>query len=393
MVFDGTPHSRHAAVEWSQTLETKPAREQPHPERVVSVGDPVTKHLRVVVTTFGCALAAYLFARLLTHTGASATWHALASAGPLVGLAIAPFALGMTIDAYGSVLLLRALGSQTTLAQMLPVRIASEALHSSVPAGFVASDTATAVLLETRFDVPIRDGVVASIARKWLVMRAHAAYIAVGAVGGFAALAASSRQLLGCGCGGGALPWIVLASAAVPLGASWAVGAGLLGRSTFTRLHAIVARLPSRRLRRWAEARRHEAVSTDAQVLRLRAARSATAAATLAFFGCWCVEALESALLLRLVGADVALAAVVAVEAGLSLVRSLAVIAPSGLGVVDFGYATVLPMLGADAGSAAAFVVLKRAKELAWVAAGYALLGAMRGRATLMRPTRSAASA
>jgi hypothetical protein len=334
------------------------------------------KRLRLIVTTLGCAFAAYLFARLFAHAGATATWHALASGGPLLVLALAPFALGMTIDAYGSVLLLRALGSPTTLAQMLPVRIASEALHSSVPAGFVASDTATAVLLEAR-DVPLRDGVVASIARKWLVMRAHAAYIVVGAIGGFAALGESSRRLLG----GGSLPWIVLASAAVPLGASWALGAGLLGRSTFTRLHAGVTRLPSRRVRRWADARRHEAVATDAQVARLRAARSFTRAATLAFLGSWCLEALESALLLRLVGADVALSAVVAVEAGLSLVRSLAVVAPSGLGVVDVGYATVLPVIGGDVTSAAAFVVLKRAKELAWVAVGYAILGTLRGRA------------
>ncbi len=345
------------------------------------------KRLRLMVTTSGCAFAAYLFARLFAHAGAAATWHALASGGPLLVLALAPFALGMTIDAYGSVLLLRALGSPTTLAQMLPVRIASEALHASVPAGFVASDTATAVLLEAR-DVPLRDGVVASIARKWLVMRAHAVYIVAGAIGGFAALAESSQLLLG----GGSLPWIVLASAAVPLGASWALGAGLLGRSTFTRLHAGVTRLPSRRVRRWADARRHEAVATDAQVARLRAARAFTRAATLAFLGSWCLEALESALLLRLVGADVALGAVVAVEAGLSLVRSLAVVAPSGLGVVDFGYATVLPVIGADVTSAAAFVVLKRAKELAWVAVGYAILGTLRGRAPLLPSTATSSA-
>jgi uncharacterized membrane protein YbhN (UPF0104 family) len=347
--------------------------------------------LRVVVTTCGCALAAYLFARLFAHTGAAATWHALASGGPLIVLALAPFGIGMTIDSYGSVVLLRALGSRTTLAQMLPVRIASEALHLSVPAGFVASDTATAVLLEARSDVPMRDGIVASIARKWLVMRAHAVYIAVGAIGGFAALAESSKLLLG----GGSLPWIVLASAAVPLGASCALGAGLLGRSTFTRLRAGLARFPWTRVRHWADARRQDAVATDAQVARLRAARSATTAATLAFLGCWCVEALESALLLRLVGADISLAAVVAVESGLSLVRSIAVVAPSGLGVVDFGYATVLPVLGADAGSAAAFVLLKRAKDLAWVAAGYAILGAMRERAPsteLFAPTAGSAS-
>jgi uncharacterized membrane protein YbhN (UPF0104 family) len=336
----------------------------------------MSQRVRVLMTVAGFAIAAYLVARLLSHADAAATWRAIGSHGLLVVLAPAPFAAGMAIDAYGTVVLLRALGGHTTLAQMLPVRIASEALHIGVPAGFVASDTVTAMLLEARCDVPVRDGAVASIARRWLVMRAHGVYIALGAVVGFPVLAWLSGRALG----GRALPWLVLASAAIPLGMSWVLGAGLLGRSTFAKLHAALGRVPSRRLGRWLEARRSEAVATDAQVARLRAAWPATTRATLSFLGCWCVEALETAFLLRLVGGDVALGAVLAIEGGLSLVRAAAVVAPSGLGVVDFGYVTVLPMLGVDAGGAAAFVLLKRAKELAWVLAGYTILGAMRGR-------------
>jgi hypothetical protein len=206
---------------------------------VGSANAAISKLLRAFATSLGCAVAAYVVARLFAYTDASAMWRAVGSRGPLVVLAPVPFALGMTLDAYGSVLLLRALGSRTTLAQMLPVRIASEALHISVPAGFVASDTATAVLLDARSDVPVRDGVVLSIARKRLVMRAHALYIVVGAVVGFHALAGLARERLG-----GALPWIVLVSAAIPLGASWVVGASLLGRSTFARMHAALAHVP-----------------------------------------------------------------------------------------------------------------------------------------------------
>ena len=231
------------------------------------------------------------------------------------------------------------------------------------------------MLLEKRCSVPVRDGVVAAIARKWLVMRAHAAYIAVGAVAGFAALATLARALHAA-----ALPWVVLASAAVPLALSAAVGAGLLGRSTFARLHALLARVPSQRLTRWLDSRRHEALATDGQVSRLRSAPATTWTATLAFLGCWCFEALESALLLRLVGAHVSLVSVVAFEGGLSMVRSVAILAPSGLGVLDLGYATVLHALGAEPCAVAAFVLLRRAKEAVWVAAGYTVLAALRGR-------------
>jgi hypothetical protein len=283
----------------------------------------------------------------------------------------------MAFDAIGLLVLVRALGHRVGFWQVLPVRLASEALHISMPAGFLASDAAHAVLLEGNTGVPARDGIVASIARKWLVMRSHVLYIAMGAAVGFASLAHLSVSLFGRP----GLPWVVAASSVVPLALSAAIGASLLGRSTFSRLHAALARLPFPRFARWIEARRNEAVSTDAQVARLRRARAATLIAMGSFLGCWCLEALESALLLRLVGADVPLGAVFAIEGGLSLVRSAAILAPSGLGVVDLGYATVLPVLGADAGAAPAFVILKRAKELAWVAIGYAILGVLRARA------------
>jgi uncharacterized protein (TIRG00374 family) len=326
--------------------------------------------IRIAATIVGCVAAAALLARVVSQADPQATWRALTGAGPFVILGLAPFAIGMTLDAWGQVVLLRAMGHRTTLAQLLPVRFASESLHVTVPAGFVAADTATTLMLRDRCDVPVRDGVVASIARKWLVMRSHAGYIAVGAIVGFPALAVVSQKMLGSTA---ALPWIVLASASVPLALSSAVATGLLGRSTFSRLHQALARLPWRWLQRWLEASHREASATDGQVTRLRASRSATLLASLAFLGAWCFEALESVLLLHLAGADVGFAPVFAVEAGLSLVRSAVVIAPSGLGVVDLGYATVLPMLGADAGAAPAFVLLKRAKEVVWVLFGYAL--------------------
>jgi len=333
---------------------------------------------RIGLALAGCVVGLGLLANLVSRADAAATWAAATSAGPLLAVALVPFALGMTADAWGMVVLLRALGHRTTLAQVLPVRLASEALHISMPAGFVAAETATAAMLQSRHGVPVRDGIVATLARKWLVMRSHAVYIVVGAVVGSPALVVLSRGLLG----GTALPWMVLGSALVPLTLSAALAAGLLGRSTFARLHSALERIPSRRLRGWLARNHHEALATDSQARRLRGARTATLHATLSFLATWCFEALESALLLHLVGARIDLGAVFAIEAGLSLVRSAAVIAPSGLGVVDLGYATVLPLLGADAGATPAFVLLKRAKELAWVLIGYALLAVAPARST-----------
>ena len=170
-------------------------------------------------------------------------WRALGACGPLVVFALVPFAVGMSMDSLGTMVILGAMGRRTTLAQMLPVRIASEALHFSLPGGFVASDAATALLLlQSRSDVPIADGVVALIARKWLVMRAHAIYIAVGALMGLSALAQLSHAL----GGGRALPWAVAGSSVIPLVASCSISVVLLGRGTFVCLTSFLSRCTRR---------------------------------------------------------------------------------------------------------------------------------------------------
>jgi hypothetical protein len=89
----------------------------------------------------------------------------------------------------------------------------------------------------------------------------------------------------------------------------------------------------------------------------------------------------------------VELSSVFAVEAGLSMVRSAVVLAPSGLGVVDLGYATMFLGMGASPASASAFVLLKRGKEAAWVAVGFALLAALRRPAKTTTPETTPAPA
>ena len=69
-------------------------------------------------------------------------------------------------------------------------------------------------------------------------------------------------------------------------------------------------------------------------------------------------------------------------EAGLSLLRNLAFFAPGGLGVLDLGYMAYLGALGYPGAATvgAAFVLLKRAKDLFWIAIGYLLLLVLRGK-------------
>jgi uncharacterized membrane protein YbhN (UPF0104 family) len=344
--------------------------------------------LRVGLAVLIVAGAAALLVRVFGAIDLRATVGAIAHAGRLGPLALAPFLLGMTLDAVGIHLVLRALGHAVPLGRLLPIRIATEALHMTAPAGFVVADTATATLLDAHCGVPLGAGAVLAVGRKWLVMRAHAVYIALGAACGATALTLVSRRFLGGTWFAGA----VAASAVVPLALSMALGAGFSGRSALVRLQAFARNCPWRALGERVAHWRSGAVAGDVQLARVGAARSVTWLATASFFACWLFESIETALILWLVGAPLDLGLAMAVEVGLTLARSIGNVAPAGLGIQEAGYATLLTAMGIRGETAAAFVLLKRGKELVWIAIGYGLLAGM-GRSEPVRAIASRALA
>jgi uncharacterized membrane protein YbhN (UPF0104 family) len=270
--------------------------------------------------------------------------------------------------------LLGAMGARVPFARLLPIRIATEALHLTAPAGFVVADTATAALLDAHCRVSLSKGAILAVARKWLVMRAHAAYIVLGTVCGAAVLTAVSQRFLGG-------RWLVAAAGAaalLPLTLSMALGAGFTGRPALARLHGALERLPWATVRGLVARWKGGAVVADEHLARIGADPRATWSAAGWFLGCWIFESIETALVLWLVGGPASLAMALAVEVALSLVRSIGNVAPAGLGLQEAGYATLLTAMGVDVDTAAAFVLLKRGKELVWIGVGYALLAGMR---------------
>jgi uncharacterized membrane protein YbhN (UPF0104 family) len=321
------------------------------------------------------ALGAVAFvARALHAIDVGATLRALTEAGPLAPLALAPFLGATALDATGTRLLLTLLGRPLPLARLLPIRIASEALHVTAPAGFVVAESATASLLELHCGVPLAEAGVLAIARKWLVMRAHAAYIVLGAALGAGVLTTVSGRFLG----GGWLPWAVCASALVPLTLSLALGTAFRGRPALAPLQAALGRISWPALERRTRGWRAGAVAVDAHLARIGAAHPLTRSAAAAFLASWLFEAAETALILRLVGGPLDLPMAIAAEVSISLVRSIGNVAPAGLGVQEASYLILLPAMGVPSSTVAAFALLKRAKELVWIAVGYSLLATMR---------------
>jgi uncharacterized membrane protein YbhN (UPF0104 family) len=170
------------------------------------------------------------------------------------------------------------------------------------------------------------------------------------------------------------------------------LGAGFRGRSALAYVQEKLERVPWPALRARAKRWGAGAVAVDTDLARVGAARSANWRVTAAFFACWILESLETTLILWLVGGPLDLSLALGVEGAISLARSLGNLAPAGFGVQEAGYATLLTGAGMAVDSAAAFVLLKRCKEIVWIAAGYALLAALRVSPNLSQPFSGRAS-
>lgn len=283
-------------------------------------------------------------AAVLVHTFKDFDWRATFHVPGRVGVGamagLLPFGIGLLFDASGVMLVAGGAGIELRAATTLAVRVASEAFHFGAPGGVVASEAAGLTLLKTRCGLSTPEGVVVLGGRKQLVMRAHAAYLLLCACCGAAGLSAMRAHA----------PWLVAASALVPLACSVALGVGM-------------RRAPG--------------------LARLAGAAQTTALATAAFLASWLLEAVETAVILRVAGIWIPVSYVFAVEGALSLARSAVAFVPGGFGVQDAGYATLLSMVGVPPERAAAFVVLKRAKEIAWIAVGACVIMSSRQPAEL----------
>jgi hypothetical protein len=329
---------------------------------------------RAAVAVVIAACGALLLVRALSTIDLQATLRTVLGIGLLAPVALLPFLGAMLADAVGMRWLLAALGRNVPLRGLLPIRFATEALHVTAPAGFLVADSATATLLHLHFGVPLGEGALLAVARKWLVMRAHAIYIGLGATCGATALAAVSERHLG----GPWLPWAVGASAVLPLVLSVAMGLGFRGGAVLARVQAALGRLPWAAAREWTNGWQPRAALADARLEAIGRAHYATWAAAGAFFGCWLFESLDTAVIVRLVGGPRDFVFAMAAEVGISMLRSVGNVAPAGLGVQDAGYATLFPAMGMNPEITAAFVLVKRAKEVVWIALGYALLAILR---------------
>ncbi len=295
-----------------------------------------------------------------------------AELGPFgVLLAWTPQALGLALETVAWQRIFHALGSRVSYKALVRVRLASEALSLSLPAGALLAEPCKVPLLERHAKLSAPTAVAGILARKCLLLESQGVFIGCAALLGCAALGHGARSHA-------ATFMLVLGGAALVV-----FSTGVCTRFVFARGRAarsvqrLLERLPSQLLRSKLQAQRESFARTDGDLGKFfRSPLRWQLEASAGFLGVWALESVETYVCLHLLGAAPSFGQVAAVEVSLALVRHLVFVLPAGLGLQDAGYALLFSALGlADATEVvAAFLVLKRAKEIGLIALGFGLL-------------------
>jgi len=319
----------------------------------------------------------YVLVRKVLHVDFAHAFELIRRAG-FVTVAIAlPYPAAMAIDTFTGKLLLETMGQKVRFRGLYAIRLACESVLLSLPLGTAFAESLGLFLLYRVTKVAPTRGIAFIVGKRWLLLRAHAGYVLLSGILGYRILADHSVALIHTG----GLPLLVLASTLLPFGLAAAMVATLEGGTAARALGKVVQSVPIARVQQWIQRRAEHISETDVALARvLRLGPNAMRVYTAMLLAAWFMDSVETWLILHVLGVHIGFVEVYSFEAGLSLVRSLAFFVPAGLGVQDLGYFAFFGALGIpDAmGIGAAFVLLKRMKELFWVCVGYALLFVLR---------------
>jgi uncharacterized membrane protein YbhN (UPF0104 family) len=289
--------------------------------------------------------------------------------------ALVPMGIALAVESFGWTWAFRRAGHGVPYLGVFRARVTSEALALTLPAGMLFCESTKPFLLARHCGLGAEVSIAGMAARKYLLLASQAVYISGFALLGAPFLERASQGLIGRG----GLEAALLAVGGVVLVAAIASGVFLRDGRIAERVRAALWRLPLGVLRERLERSRGRFVRTDGELANFfRGGLPAATLPALPFLVSWVLEAVETYLILSLLGVQLPFAAVGALEVALSFMRHVTFVLPAGLGVQDLGYVAFLRALGASdpLTMGAAFVLVKRGKECIWALVGYLLLAA-----------------
>jgi hypothetical protein len=322
-------------------------------------------------------LVAAMLSWLLSRVDWPATQHYLQRLGVRAPLVLVPYLFVVACDTLGWQASFEA-PRRMTLHMLWCIRVATDALANSLPAGMAVGETLKALLLRRVFGMPIADATANVLVSKFSLAIAQATFLALGVTLSTRELARHSQSLIGRP----GLEWFgglaALVFLAVLVTLAMLVQGAVLSR-LLARLHIVASAGWRARLARWEAplARVDYGLRVVARLPPRQVVRSVGF-----FLAGWLCLGLENWVILSLLSSGVSVANAVSMEAVVSIVRVLFFFIPSAFGAQEVSYYALFKIYDVPEAEslAAAFMLTKRAKELCFTALGYLLLSLLPAR-------------
>ena len=276
----------------------------------------------------------------------------------------AVYGIGCLFDTAAWRLILTEPGKTISFFKLYQIHLAGESMYRFIPAGVVVGEASKVYLLTKQSPYNGSEVVSSLVIRKLLMGLSQGLYIGVGVLAGvLLAQKFGQLELLLSAVSLGVI--VVFVSLWIKLSRGELFG--WLFR-LLLRMPVLGARVVNNRL--FFE-------RTDSELKKFLAQKKRQSALAFALFFCgWMMEAVETYLIIIVLGMKILPYQIMIFEPVVSLVRSLAFFVPAGLGVMDSGYASAFGSAGIVnvATASAAFIIIKRSKELLWILIGLFLL-------------------
>lgn len=307
--------------------------------------------LRLVLVVAGVALVGYLIAEVGPHAIGSAfaslSWR-------LLLVVVFPTGLAVVVDTLGWHFTFAQ--PPRSFARLLGIRLAGEAVNMATPTASLGGDVVKAYLL--RPEVPLRDGVASVIADKTTNVVALVLLLLVGLVVGALALPLPGPLLLAVA---GALV-VEIGSVAGFVAVQLRGLAGSSGR-LLARLHMAPREAHQAALAGMDRALRSLYLEHRGRVL----------ASVFCHLGALALGTLEIYMVMMFIEAPISPAAAFAIGAFGTAVKFFTFMVPASIGALEGGNVAIFAALGLPGAAGLTYTLVRRLREIVWIAAGFAV--------------------
>jgi uncharacterized membrane protein YbhN (UPF0104 family) len=256
--------------------------------------------------------------------------------------------------------------------KLLKIQFITETISMTLPAGMAIGEPLRPFLCNRFIGIPLPAAIASVAVRKLLLGVAQGIYTIIGALAGFSLLQTVSIPIFPVAV----LGYIMLGAGMVVFFAFLFFLVLLLNGNAAQKVHKLLMFVPFKSVQRWLLAKEAGFLDTDAELKSFDTPFAGRLIFVLMIYIlAWFMLAIESYIILRLLGVDISFLQVLAMDTAITMLRALFFFIPSGLGVQELGYRLFFQTLGMhDFEDYGAFVLLRRFKELLWYAVGYAVM-------------------